>query len=135
MIRYNEGNFHLQMNVIHPYNRRAVDKIGHRAGQSRIDNLGNGRTAQNGPSLVVVSPLPTQEDSLLCLCWKNGRARAGKRVYSMGMGVNKRARVLGCNYMHYILENLSVAAQMGGNYSMTSRGPCYARAQQARRAH
>jgi hypothetical protein len=71
----------------------------------------------NGPSLVVVSPLPMQEYNLLC--WMNGRAGAGKRVYSAGMGMGKRARVPGCKYMHYILENLSMAAQIEGNYSVT----------------
>jgi hypothetical protein len=33
--------------------------------------------------------------------------------------VGKRARVPRCKYMHYILENLSMAAQMEGNYCMT----------------
>ena len=35
------------------------------------------------------------------------------------LGVGKRARVPGCKYMHYILENVSLAARMEGNYSMT----------------
>jgi hypothetical protein len=28
------------------------------------------------------------------------------------LGVGKRARVPGCKYMHYMLENVSMAAQM-----------------------
>ncbi|KAI0276433.1 hypothetical protein BGY98DRAFT_1187799, partial [Russula aff. rugulosa BPL654] len=36
------------------------------------------------------------------LCWKNGRVRAGKRVYLAGMGVGKRARVPGSRYKYFI---------------------------------
>ena len=42
------------------------------------------------------------------------------RVVDCGLWVvGKRARVPGCKYMHYILENVSMAARMEGNYSMT----------------
>ena len=42
------------------------------------------------------------------MCCKNGRACAGnERGYTAAWVwvVGKRARVPGCNYMHYILEN------------------------------
>jgi hypothetical protein len=55
-------------------------------------------------------------------CWKNGaRARENERgVYCvLARVVGKRARGPRCKYMHYILENVSMAARMEGDYSMT----------------
>ena len=55
---------------------------------------------------------------------KNGaRVRENERGVYCGLVVGKRARVLGCSTVNTcttsILENLSMAAQMEGNYSMT----------------
>jgi hypothetical protein len=50
-----------------------------------------------------------------------GKERHGARVYcGRGLWVWANARGgPGCKYMHYILENVSMAARMEGNYSMT----------------
>jgi hypothetical protein len=59
------------------------------------------------------------------ICRKNGARVEGKRAARGRRGilrvrvVGKRARVPECKYMHYILEDVSMAARMEGKYSMT----------------
>ena len=38
--------------------------------------------------------------------------RENERGVYCGLGVGKHARVPGCKYMHYILENVSLTARM-----------------------
>jgi hypothetical protein len=56
----------------------------------------------NTPYLEAFSTLSSPHNHRPNLCWKNGRVRAGKRVYLAGMGVGKRARVPGSRYKYFI---------------------------------
>ena len=70
---------------------------------------------------LAIRPLRRRGGSRLTLGYvrKTVRACGKKQAAGRVRVVRKCARVPGCKYMHYVLENVSIVARMERNYSMT----------------